>query len=201
MAPKPQQEVAVWPPPSQQQAATSGTPELKIVQFGANAKRVRAGQKARLSWSVEGAASVAIAPSVGGVEAQGSTEVAVDRTTEFTLTAKTITGEATESKVVVEVGPAAASGPVALKVQFAAQPSTIASGQSATLRWSAPGARSVDIEPGVGAVPASGSRHVSPARQPPATAWWRAGATARRAQPTPPSRCSRRSRRRLRWRR
>ena len=47
-------------------------------------------------------------------------------------------------------------------IQFSATPSTITSGQSATLSWSSTNATSVDIEPGVGKVAASGSVTVSP---------------------------------------
>ncbi len=47
-------------------------------------------------------------------------------------------------------------------VNFSAEPSTIERGQSSTLRWNVEGATSVTIEPGIGTVPASGSRQVFP---------------------------------------
>lgn len=46
---------------------------------------------------------------------------------------------------------------------FAAEPSTIERGQSATLRWSIANATNMSIDPGVGAVQANGTRQVSPA--------------------------------------
>ena len=45
---------------------------------------------------------------------------------------------------------------------LSAEPSTIQRGQAVTLRWSATNADAVSIEPGVGNVPASGSREVYP---------------------------------------
>jgi len=45
---------------------------------------------------------------------------------------------------------------------FTAEPSSIQRGQSATLRWSTSNAESVTIEPGIGTVPANGSRQVYP---------------------------------------
>jgi len=46
---------------------------------------------------------------------------------------------------------------------FEAEPSTIERGQSATLRWTVTGeAATITIEPGVGSVPATGSRQVFP---------------------------------------
>jgi peptidoglycan-associated lipoprotein len=47
-------------------------------------------------------------------------------------------------------------------VQFSAEPASIARGEAATLRWTVTDADSVRIEPGVGAVQASGSRQVFP---------------------------------------
>lgn len=46
--------------------------------------------------------------------------------------------------------------------QFYASPASIAQGDSCTLNWTVTGAEMVTIEPGVGAVPASGSRTVTP---------------------------------------
>lgn len=53
--------------------------------------------------------------------------------------------------------------PAAARIQsFTAEPSTIERGQSSTLRWSVENATTVTIEPGIGTVPASGSRQVFP---------------------------------------
>ncbi len=58
----------------------------------------------------------------------------------------------------VEVAPAK---PVAKIEFFQAEPSSIQRGQSATLRWNV-AAETVTIEPGIGTVPAQGSRQVYP---------------------------------------
>src|SRR4030042_136916 len=46
--------------------------------------------------------------------------------------------------------------------QFYASPASISQGDSCTLNWTVTGADMVTIEPGLGAVPASGSRTVTP---------------------------------------
>ena len=49
-------------------------------------------------------------------------------------------------------------------VTMSASPSSIEQGQSATLRWSSTNAESASITPGIGTVPTSGSRSVSPSQ-------------------------------------
>ena len=49
-------------------------------------------------------------------------------------------------------------------VRLSASPSSIERGKSATLRWSSTNATSASITPGIGTVPTSGSRRVSPTR-------------------------------------
>ncbi len=59
--------------------------------------------------------------------------------------------------------PAPAPTPKPAKVlSFAAEPSTVQRGEASTLRWNVENATSVSIEPGIGTVPASGSRQVFP---------------------------------------
>ncbi len=52
--------------------------------------------------------------------------------------------------------------PPAPAVTLAASPSSIEQGESTTLEWSARNANTVRIEPGIGGVPASGTRTISP---------------------------------------
>ena len=52
--------------------------------------------------------------------------------------------------------------PVSRIEYFQAEPSSIQRGQSATLRWNVMNAETITIEPGIGAVPAQGSRQVYP---------------------------------------
>ena len=58
--------------------------------------------------------------------------------------------------------PIAAQGPVAPTATFSVAPTSIASGQTATLSWSTTNATTVTINQGVGTVAASGTRSVSP---------------------------------------
>jgi peptidoglycan-associated lipoprotein len=58
--------------------------------------------------------------------------------------------------------PAPAQAPEKPTVNLTAVPSTIESGQSITLSWTSENATSLDLQPGVGAVQASGSTSVSP---------------------------------------
>lgn len=53
-------------------------------------------------------------------------------------------------------------GPAAVIQSFTAEPSTIVRGESSTLRWEVANATEVTIDNGIGAVPARGSRQVSP---------------------------------------
>ncbi len=58
--------------------------------------------------------------------------------------------------------PAPAPAPPAPSITLSAEPLTIERGQSLTLNWSATNAATVSIEPGLGTVPATGSRQVTP---------------------------------------
>ncbi len=60
--------------------------------------------------------------------------------------------------------PPSGTGGVPPTVSLSASPTSIERGQSATLRWSSTNATSASITPGIGTVPASGSRRVSPTR-------------------------------------
>lgn len=55
-------------------------------------------------------------------------------------------------------------GPAAVINSFTAEPSTIVRGESSTLRWSVSNATEVTIDNGIGTVPATGSRQVSPSQ-------------------------------------
>ena len=169
--PKPTQDVQVWPQPGPSSdtpgAGADAPADLKVVQFSANARRVAAGQTARLNWSVQGAAQVSISPAVGAVEASGAKDVVVQRTTEFVLTARKADGAEVSQTVVVEVAPPSDSPkpppqPAPLQIAFEAQPQSLVAGQTAVLRWTVPGADAVAIVPGIGRVNSSGAMPVRP---------------------------------------
>ena len=87
---KPDKQIPVWPP---QQTDAPAASELKILQFALDTRRVTPGQKAHLVWNVQGASAVTISPAIGTVDAQGSREITVDRTTQFVISATKLTGE------------------------------------------------------------------------------------------------------------
>ena len=155
-------EVTVWPP----KPANDTAAELKIVEFDADARRVQPGQTARLRWWVKGASHITVTPDIGDVDATGSKDVVVQRTTRFELKATKLSGEEVHQTVTVEVGtvsPPPPAPPGRLEVAFDAQPDSIVPGQTVRLRWAVPGADQVTITPAVGRVPATGSTIVKPA--------------------------------------
>jgi peptidoglycan-associated lipoprotein len=60
------------------------------------------------------------------------------------------------------VAPKVERGPAAVINSFKAEPSTIIRGESSTLTWNVSNAKEVTIDNGIGTVPSSGSRQVSP---------------------------------------
>ena len=60
--------------------------------------------------------------------------------------------------------PPSGTGGAPPTVSLSASPTSVERGQSATLRWSSTNATSASITPGIGTVPTSGSRRVSPTR-------------------------------------
>ena len=60
--------------------------------------------------------------------------------------------------------PPSGTGGAPPTVSLSASPASVERGQSATLRWSSTNATSASITPGIGTVPTSGSRRVSPTR-------------------------------------
>ena len=133
--------------------ATGSSPSIQA--FTSSPSSIQSGQSATLSWSVTGATSLSISPGVGTV-AGISVSVSPTSTTAYTLTATNAFGSSTATVTVTIT----VSQP---SIQtFTASPSSIQSGQSATLSWSVTGATSLSIGPGVGTVTGT-SVSVSPA--------------------------------------
>jgi hypothetical protein len=135
--------------------STRANERVQILFFIANPASIQSGQSSTLSWRVLNADTVNI-PGIGNVAATGSTPVAPTQTTTYTLTARNSVNEESATAVVAVTAPRA-------ELLFCyAQPANISAGEAATLNWSAPGAASVRIDPGLGTVPATGSRSVTP---------------------------------------
>ena len=134
---------------------TSTTQPVQIVRFQASPDRISSGQQSTLDWQVLNADSVTIT-ELGTVPGNGSRAVSPTRTTQYRLTARNRNGEATATTtVVVEEQPAA---------QFTAcsvSPTTILTGESATITYATSNADAVEIS-GIGNVATSGTQVVSP---------------------------------------
>jgi peptidoglycan-associated lipoprotein len=63
---------------------------------------------------------------------------------------------------IASAAPAPTAGPGATITEFAVEPPTIERGQSANLRWSVTGGTDIVIDNGIGTVPPTGTRSVSP---------------------------------------
>lgn len=134
-------------------------PPPRIIRFFANPATIVQGAKTMLTWETSDTESVEIV-GVGSFGPSGSTEVMPSETTGYTLIARSRVGETSAATAVtVQIGPRPRI------IQFAANPMTIALGDSSTLVWEVQEATDdlvVDIQPGIGKVKPSDSARVSP---------------------------------------
>lgn len=131
------------------------------ITLSANPATVTAGQFTTLQWTSTAATSVTIAPSLNPEDNQplplsGTVPVVPKQTTTYTATASGPGGSATATVTVTVNQPAPT-------ITLAVSPTSILTGQSATLNWTGQNATSITIDNGIGgvAVP-SGSMTVSP---------------------------------------
>jgi len=129
----------------------AGAPTLTIT---ATPSAITLGSSTTLAWSSTGATSVSFDNGIGQVQPSGSLQQKPPATTTYNATAAGPGGTA-QASVTVTVG--GQQG-----FQFSANPSSIITGQSSTLTFSAPGATSVSIDRGIGTLGASGSVTVTP---------------------------------------
>jgi hypothetical protein len=127
-----------------------------VTSFAPSSTSVVTGTPVSLLWNVTGAQSVTIYPDIGSVSASGSKEVSPTTTTTYTLEAKNLSGSTRKLITVTVTGTLPSVG------NFGFDTDSIFAGQSATLSWSVADASSVSIEPGIGPVPISGTKSVSP---------------------------------------
>jgi hypothetical protein len=124
------------------------------VTFSVNPDHINAGQSTTLTWNAAGATSVTINNGVGPQSANGSTNVSPSETTTYTLTAVGPGGTSTaQATVFVTLPPL---------VSLTADKGSINPGESVTIFWFAVGAETASIDQGIGNVPTTGSRSVSP---------------------------------------
>jgi hypothetical protein len=143
-------------------ARAAPPPAPIISQFTASPATLAYGQSTILSWKVQGADSLILAPLARQIDPDlPSLQVTPGTTTQYTLVAKGKGGAAYKT-ITVNVQPAAV--PLAPQVaQFTASPSSVSAGDPVKLEWNVAGASTVTIS-GLGAVDVKGSRSVSPFR-------------------------------------
>ena len=129
-----------------------------ISNFSSSPDSITAGQAATLSWSVAGATSVSISPDVGTVSLTGTKSVSPSSTTVYTLTAANGAGNSTASATIMV---SISSAPVI--TAFSVSPASIKSGEASNLSWDVIGAKSININQGIGGVASKGSTQVKPA--------------------------------------
>jgi PKD repeat protein len=131
-----------------------------INSFSVNPTNIAPGASSTLSWSTNGATSVAIMPGAfTSSSASGVMTVTPANTTTYTLTATNANGSATAT---VTVTVTASAGPTINS--FSANPTSITSGASSTLSWATSGATSIAITPGTfTSTSGNGSTTVTPA--------------------------------------
>jgi len=123
---------------------------------------ITAGETATISYSSSNADTVTISPATGGsLGTSGTVVVSPTQNTTYTLTANNPRGPVT-CQVALTVNPATPAGQAPRIVTFSGNPTTLSSGQSSTLTWNVEGADTVEISGGIGTVPATGTRPVSP---------------------------------------
>src|SRR4030095_4142200 len=131
--------------------------EPPTVELVAKPEKIKSGQPAQLEWKAQNANQVRIEPGIGEVPATGSRTVTPSNSVSYVITAKGPRG--TVSAKVDIVVEAMREPPT---VELVAKPEKIKSGQPAQLEWKAQNADEARIEPGIGEVPATGSRTVTP---------------------------------------
>jgi hypothetical protein len=134
----------------------SGKPPT-VNSFVASPGGIYAGQQSTLSWNVTGATSVSIQPEVGTVSPTGSKVVSPGTSTRYVLTAANSEGNSTASAT-LEVS--TSKSPII--TTFSASPMSISAGDESTLTWDIIGAKSININQGVGGVASKGAIKVTP---------------------------------------
>lgn len=129
-----------------------------VILFTASPDTINSGQTSALIWSVSGSLSISINNSIGLVSPSGTVLITPASTTTYSLTATNLAGSVTVS-VTITVNP-----PPSLPfiITFTTTPMQINSGQTSTLIWNVSGATSISINQGIGSVPATGTRNITP---------------------------------------
>jgi eukaryotic-like serine/threonine-protein kinase len=133
-----------------------------ISAFTAVPDAVKKGERTQLRWEAQHATDISIDNGVGTFRSpSGSQEVQPSETTTYILTARG-PGGSTTARVTVNVTAPPLLPRLAATGTFSASPTKLEEGQTAKLTWTTQNATEVSIEPGIGAVPTSGTQDVTP---------------------------------------
>jgi len=134
-----------------------------INSFNVNPTSIPAGGSAVLGWNVSNATNIIIDQGVGTVNATGSATITPAATTTYSLIAVNASGTTTRSVTVAIAGASVSTPFVGVpQIQLSVTPTGITPKGTAVLSWSVVGATSAAIDNGIGNVPPSGARPVSP---------------------------------------
>ncbi len=125
------------------------------VTLNATPELIVSGESSTLTWESVHADTVTIAPDIGSVDPTGSITVSPPASTTYTITATGPEGSITAGVTITVTIPAPT-------VTLDAAPTSILTGESATLSWSTRHADTVSLDNGIGAVALNGSLLVSP---------------------------------------
>ena len=132
----------------------------EIKQFSATPDTIQQGHSSKLSWTTQDATEVSIDPEIGPVQASGARDVSPNKTTTYTITAKSSGGAKTATaRITVESTPLPPPPPppAATISTFKASPDTIQAGEQTKLIWDTQNATNVSISPDIGKVAPRGS--------------------------------------------
>jgi len=128
-----------------------------INSFTISPGSIYTGQTATVSWNVKDSTAVSIEPGIGSVSPSGTKVISPSSTTKYVLTATNGNGNSTASATLNIM---ASDAPII--TSFSASPATITSSELSTLAWDVIGAKSININQGIGGVASKGSAQVTP---------------------------------------
>lgn len=140
--------------------APAPAPVAPVANITSIPASVTKGQPAKLAWTSRDATSCDVQPGIGPVPLQGGTDITPAATTTYTITCNGDGGQATSATTVTVAAPVPA--PVAPACTLTVSPASVVKGETALLSWNCSNAKNCDLQPGLGAVPANGSRTIIP---------------------------------------
>jgi hypothetical protein len=142
-------------------SSPSGAPVITL--YDADPLTITAGESVTLRWAVTDATAVSIDQGIGDVALTGSRAVSPVTTTVYTLVATGSGGRTAVAtvEILVSVQSSSTAGLPVIR-SFTANPPDVHVGTACTLTWDVSNATSLTMDQGIGSVPTSGSKSVTP---------------------------------------